>query len=95
MRYTVNALAQYEVHVARYYYQRGAYGGGQPRAAGHQDYRDAPALEEGLYILVRAYDKLGMTQLSDDAKRVLEQNYPQSTYLARASAAPKPWWQLW
>jgi outer membrane protein assembly factor BamD len=25
MRYTVNALAQYEVHVARYYYQRGAY----------------------------------------------------------------------
>ncbi|MBS0476358.1 MAG: outer membrane protein assembly factor BamD, partial [Proteobacteria bacterium] len=52
--------------------------------------------EEGLYILVRAYDKLGMTQLSDDAKRVLEQNYPQSTYLARGfGGADKPWWQLW
>ena len=35
MDYIVNALAAYEVHVARYYFRRGAYrGGGQPRAAG-------------------------------------------------------------
>ncbi len=97
MRYTVNALAQYEVHVARYYYQRGAYVAAISRAQqAIVDYRDAPALEEALYILERSYDKLGMDQLRDDAKRVLDQNYPNSEYQARGFKGPdKPWWQLW
>ena len=60
------------------------------------DYRDAPALEEALYILTRAYDKLGMDQLRDDAERVLTENYPNSVYMARGFKGPdKPWWQLW
>ena len=97
MRYTINALAQYEVHVARYYYTRGAYVAAVARAQqAVADYRDAPALEEALYILVQSYDKLGMTALRDDAKRVLDQNYPNSEYLARGfKGADKPWWQLW
>lgn len=97
MRYTVNALAQYEVHVARYYYQRGAYVAAISRAQqAIADYRDAPALEEALYILERSYDKLGMTQLRDDAGRVLSQNYPNSTYPAQGlKGVDKPWWQLW
>nr|MBP7532598.1 outer membrane protein assembly factor BamD [Ottowia sp.] len=75
MRYIVNALAQYEVHVARYYYQRGAYVAAVNRAQqAIADYRDAPALEEALYILTPAYDKLGMNDLRDDSKRVLDQN---------------------
>lgn len=45
-------LAQYEVHVARYYYTRGAYVAAINRAQqAIADYRDAPALEEALYIL--------------------------------------------
>ena len=97
MRYTVNALAQYEVHVARYYYTRGAYVAAVNRAQqALSDYRDAPALEEALYILVQSYDKLGMNDLRDDARRVLDQNYPGSEYLARGfKKADKPWWQLW
>jgi len=97
MRYTVNALAQYEVHVARYYYQRGAYVAAVNRAQqAIADYRDAPALEEALYILMRAYEQLGMEQYRDDARRVLDQNYPDSTYLARGFKGPdKPWWQIW
>ena len=97
MRYTVNALAQYEVHVARYYYRRGAYVAAVNRAQqALADYRDAPALEEALYILVLSYDKLAMSQLRDDAKRVLDQNYPNSVYVARGFRGPdKPWWQLW
>ncbi|MDO5693147.1 MAG: outer membrane protein assembly factor BamD [Pseudomonadota bacterium] len=97
MRYTVNALAQYEVHVARYYYQRGAYVAAVNRSQqAIADYRDAPALEEALYILTQSYDKLGMNDLRDDAKRVLDQNYPNSAYLARGfRAADKPWWQIW
>lgn len=93
MRYTVNALAQYEVHVARYYYRRGAYVAAISRAQqALADYRDAPALEEALHILVQSYDKLGMTDLRDDARRVLEQNYPGS---AGVKAREKPWWQIW
>lgn len=97
MRYTVNALAQYDVHVARYYYTRGAYVAAISRAQqAIADYRDAPALEEALYILVQSYDKLDMTALRDDARRVLDQNYPNSQYLARGFRGPdKPWWQLW
>ena len=97
MRYTVNALAQYEVHVARYYYQRGAYVAAVNRAQqAIADYRDAPALEEALYILTQAYDKLGMNDLRDDSKRVLDQNYPISVYLTRGFRGPdKPWWQIW
>jgi outer membrane protein assembly factor BamD len=49
----VNALAQYEVHVARYYYTRGAYVAAINRAQqALADYRDAPSLEEALYIMV-------------------------------------------
>jgi outer membrane protein assembly factor BamD (BamD/ComL family) len=60
------------------------------------DYRDAPALEEALYILVQSYDQLGMDDLRDDARRVIDQNYPDSPYFTRGfKAANKPWWQLW
>lgn len=97
MRYTINALAQYDVHVARYYYTRGAYVAAINRAQqAITDYRDAPALEEALYILMRSYDQLGMNDLRDDTKRVLEQNYPNSTYMAKGlQGAKKAWWQLW
>ncbi|GLS14447.1 MULTISPECIES: outer membrane protein assembly factor BamD [Hydrogenophaga] len=97
MTYIVNSLAQYEVHVARYYYQRGAYLAAVNRAqTALTDYTDAPALEEALFILVRSYDALGMTQLRDDAQRVLVANYPQSTYLSSGFARPSTsWWKLW
>jgi outer membrane protein assembly factor BamD len=99
MRYTINSLAQYEVHVARYYYTRGAYVAAINRAQqAITDYRDAPALEEALYILVQSYDKLGMDKLRDDTRRILDQNYPDSAYLKRGFQAgdkSKPWWQLW
>jgi outer membrane protein assembly factor BamD len=97
MRYIVNALAQYEVHVARYYYTRGAYVAAINRAQlAVTDYQDAPALEEALYILVKSYDALGMEQLRDDTQRVLEKTYPNSTILSRGFKRDSgPWWKLW
>lgn len=83
MVYIVNSLAKYEVHVARYYYSRGAYLAAINRAQqAIADYRDAPALEEALYLLVQSYDALHLPQLRDDARRVLESNYPQSRYIS-------------
>src|SRR5450830_1156366 len=61
MNYIVNSLAQYEVHVARYYYSRGAYLAAINRSQiALADYREVPALEEALYIMVKSYEALGM-----------------------------------
>ncbi|HYD77434.1 outer membrane protein assembly factor BamD [Ramlibacter sp.] len=98
MTYIVNSLAQYEVHVARYYYTRGAYVAAINRAqAALADYREVPALEEALFILMRSYDALGMTQLRDDSRRVLEKTYPDSEYLTKGFKAKEsdPWWKIW
>ena len=85
------------MHVARYYFRRGAYLAAVGRAqVAILEYRDVPALEEALYIIVRSYDALGMTQLRDDAQRVLEKNYPQSTFLTKGfKASSDPWWKIW
>jgi outer membrane protein assembly factor BamD len=97
MVYIVNSLAQYEVFVARYYYKRGAYLAAISRAQlAVTDYRDVPAVEEALFILMKAYDALDMTQLRDDSKRVLERSYPQSRFLAQnTSLSTHPWWKFW
>lgn len=97
MNYIVSSLAQYEVHVARYYYKRSAYLAAINRAQlAVADYRDVPAIEEALYIIYKSYDALGMTQLRDDAKRVLETNYPQSEFLIKGvKQNTDPWWKVW
>ena len=98
MNYIVSSLAQYEVHVARYYFKRGAYLAAINRAqSAIEDYRDVPALEEALFIIYKSYDALGMTQLRDDAKRVLETSYPQSEFLTKGekTKTDDPWWKFW
>lgn len=97
MTYIVNSLAQYEVHVARYYFNRGAYVAAVNRAqAAVAEYTDAPALEEALYILVKSYDALGMTELRDDTQRVLTASYPGSNYESQGfRRKDEPWWKLW
>jgi outer membrane protein assembly factor BamD len=60
------------------------------------DYQDAPATEEALFIIIKGYDALGMTQLRDDARRVLDKNYPNSEYLTRGfKTNENPWWKFW
>lgn len=97
MNYTVNSLAQSEVHVARYYFSRGAYVAAINRAqTAITEYRNVPALEEATYLLFKSYDALGMTQLRDDAKRVLEKTYPQSEFLTRGfRSVDSPWYKIW
>jgi outer membrane protein assembly factor BamD len=97
MVYIVNSLGQYEVHVARYYYSRGAYVAAINRAqATLADYSNVPAVEEALYIMVKSYDALGMAQLRDDTQRVLTINYPNSQYSASGfKTKDSPWWKVW
>ncbi len=96
LNYLVNTLASNEIHVARWYMRRGAYIAAANRAQyALKTYPQATANEEGLLILVQAYDKLGMNDLRDDAERVLKTNFPKSKYLAGNAGTSKPWWQLW
>ena len=97
MSFIVNSLANYEVHVARYYFRRGAYVAAAARAQqAVADFQTSPATEEALYIMVASYDKLELTALRDDADRVLRKNYPSSAYLSLGLAArDKRWWKFW
>ncbi|HZX30237.1 MAG TPA: outer membrane protein assembly factor BamD [Rhodocyclaceae bacterium] len=96
MNYLVNALAMQEVHVARYYIKRGAYIAAANRAQfAVKTYPNAPANEEALFIMVSAYDKLGMNELRDDAERILRKNFPKSRFLTGDVAKKEPWWKLW
>ena len=96
MRYLVNTLAQYEVHVARYYMKRRAFVAAANRAQfAVQNYPQALALEEAVFIMVKAYDALGMTELRDAADRVMRKNFPQSRYLTGKGGRDVSWWKLW
>jgi len=96
MKYLVNALAQLEVHVARYYMKRGAYVAAINRAQyAVKAYPDVPATEEALFIMVKAYDLLGMNDLRDDSERVMRKNFPNSAYYTRGLERQEPWWKLW
>lgn len=97
MTYITNSLAGYEVHVARYYARKGAYVAAINRAQqAINEYQGVPAAEEALAILTYSYDQLGLKDLRDDARRVLETNYPQSKFLVNplSNSRSKPWWQL-
>jgi outer membrane protein assembly factor BamD len=96
MNYLVNAMASQEVHVARYYYKRGAYVAAANRAqAAVKTYPQAPAIEEAMFTLVMSYDKLGMNDLRDDADRVMRQNFPKSRYYKDGLDRKTAWWKLW
>ena len=97
MNYIVNALASYEVHVARYYYQRCAYVAAASRAQTTvMDFRQSPAVEEALYLMAASYEKLGLTDLQADAERVLKQNFPNSRFIEGGLGRRKSaWWQFW
>ncbi len=93
MNWLVNALASHEVHVSRYYYTRGAYVAAANRAQfALQNYPQAPATEEALYLMVKSYDALGLTDLRNDANRVMKKNFPESRYLA--DTGKRPWWRV-
>lgn len=97
MNHIVNSLAQSEVYVARYYYDRGAYLAAINRAQNAlRDYAGVPALEEALFIMVKSYNALGMNDLRDDSQRVLSKNYPQTPFLTQGFKTKNdPWWKLW
>ena len=71
-----NRLAEYENHVASYYIDRGAYVAAVNRAKyAIEHYPGAPALEDSLTLMARAYSLLGLSDLAADAQRVFNVNF--------------------
>lgn len=99
MQYLVNALARFQIHVASYYLRRGAYVAALNRAKEVlTDYPQTPSTLDALQIMVQAYDALGMKDLRDDAKRVLDTNVAKGALKPAAKESPenrKSWWQFW
>ncbi len=76
MIYLKNRLAAYENVVARFYLEREAYVAALNRAkTALEQYHGANSSEESLRIMIEAYEALGMKQLADDARRVLQKNF--------------------
>lgn len=97
MNYLMNALARGETQIARYYLSRGANVAAANRAQNVlRQYPQAPAQEDALAILVVAYDRMGLTDLRDDSRRVLDLNFPGSQAPQRiVHSGDRRWWQVW
>ena len=94
MTYIVNSLASYEVHVARFYYNKGAYVAAVNRAqVAITDYPGVPSIKEALEILVKSYEALGIDNLKADAQRVLDKNYPTPPEADKQKSTA--WWKFW
>jgi outer membrane protein assembly factor BamD len=95
MVYLRNRLASYEVHVARFYYKRGAYVAAAQRAKNAiEQYDGAPAIRDALVIMIESYDKLNLQPLAADAREVYRANYAGAVRPSEAEVK-KAWWQIW
>lgn len=87
--YLTNAMAMSDIHAARYYYSRSAYVAVVNRTKNViENYQRTPAVEDALGLQALAYRQMGMTQLMNDTTRVLQENFPESHYLAELKAGP-------
>jgi outer membrane protein assembly factor BamD len=78
MVYLRNLLARYEVHVANYYFLRGAYLAAANRGRYVvENFQRTEAVPDALAVMVQAYQLLGMNDLANDALITLRENYPK------------------
>ncbi len=92
-----NRLASYEVYVAQYYLERGAYVGAINRARyAIENYDGAPQIRQGLEIMASAYRHLHMDELAADTEAILRENFgdPDRQEVAQVDEK-KAWWKFW
>ena len=73
-----NRLARAEIHVANYYFTRGAYLAAANRGRFVvENFQQSPAVPDGLAVMAQAYYLLEMKELADKSVEVLVANYPE------------------
>ena len=84
IEWLINTMAENEMLIARYYYERFAYVAAINRAqVVITEFQGVPSSEPALYIMMMSYDKLKMTDLRNDTERVLLANFPNTTLIAK------------
>ncbi len=82
MIYLRNVMANHELQVAQYYYDRSAYVAASNRASTVvRHYQGAPAVPDALVIMVKSYRALQLKANEQEAMAVLQYNFPNSSYL--------------
>lgn len=72
-----NHLARNEIHVANYYFRRGAYLAAANRGRYVvENFQRTPAVADGLAVMAQGYLLLGMNDLAQNAIDTLSLNYP-------------------
>jgi outer membrane protein assembly factor BamD len=97
MVYLRNRLADYEIAVARYYVDRGAFVAAAQRAkVAVEEFDGAPAVREALEIMVYCYEKMDLKELADKTRVMFRANYEGEIGEGRnAPVNKKKWYKLW
>ena len=81
MIYLRSRLAKYEMYVAAYYMNRGAFVAAAGRARFVLEHYDqTSSVVPALQVMVAAYRRLELPELADNTMRVLEENYPDQAF---------------
>lgn len=95
LQFLANTLAASDIAAARYYQRRGAHIAAINRAQNVlTSHPTAPQTRDALDILIQSYDALGLNDLRDDARRILEFNIARDG-VRPAPVTTAPWWQFW
>jgi outer membrane protein assembly factor BamD len=95
MIYLRNRLADYEVHVAEYYMERGAYVAAVQRAKGEiEQYDGAPATQDALKIMAEAYQRLNLSELAEQTRKVYRANFTGDVKYFEPEIK-RHWWKFW
>lgn len=85
MVYLRNALARLEIHVANYYFKRGAYVAALKRGNYvFENFQETPAIPDALAVMAHAYYLLGKPELAEQSVQVLASNFPEHPALDEA-----------
>ena len=103
MIYLRNSVAEYDVHVARYYIKRGAYLAAVNRGRNVvENYPKTTAVANALAVMLVGYTLLDRPDPADDTRRILELNYPEHPVLqgpvtvdSDTGKKPGEWFQFW
>jgi outer membrane protein assembly factor BamD len=77
MIYIRNLLAQQQLEIAQFYFERKVYVAAANRASYVvQHFQGAPQVIPALAVMVKSYRALGLTEQADNALQVLQFNYP-------------------
>jgi outer membrane protein assembly factor BamD len=95
MIYLRNRLADYEIAVAKYYVNRGAYVAAAQRAkVAIEEFDGAPAVRDALEIMAYCYDKMELKELAAQTRAMYRANY-EGEIGERKGPVKRKWYKLW